>query len=315
MTGFSFWQSRLFGRAGVLTLALLGLSAYGCMLNCRDVPDPLDDMLLACGYRDEGDVTKCAANLPLAPERRPGAGQLSEATRTPEGDFEGLFFDRDNYARCGDIFDRKFLDDIADIAPMPELAIRERWHYEGATDPIQQRMATVFSAISTWTYCHRVYAVSQGRVQGEYQPTYKSITLYATSCEAEKIYNNDLRAYNATYRYYLVAAHELGHAIDDATGRLRTRSGEDAERIATLYGSSISQCAGRQYQAIVRANEDYPEMPRSEAIRIKKCTLKMWEKLDHAFGQLRQELRGTNERVKTPLANVMRCITPNRRKQ
>lgn len=290
-------MSRL--RIALLLAALLSLvpgqaraQASGFSAECRSllgpdtaVADFLDDPLAICPHRDGASrEVACPSGLKVAEELAPGFGQMADVNKIPNFEIEDIFLDARSYDACEDIFQEEgFRAPLKRIPPATSEVLRSKKHWSSydttALDPVQLSMARVLASIENWSYCHRIYEEGPFVVHAEYRRKTGTILLYRTSCLTKRIYGEEIGDLGAGHRFHLVAGHEVGHAIDAATGDADTDSDPArAEIRATIYGTYIARCLSRQFQGIVRENLRNAQSPLQT--RQGECLIERWQAVD-----------------------------------
>lgn len=255
------------------------------------VSDFLDDQLAICPSRDdESRPGSCPSGLRVVEEGRPGSGQLGDVNKIPNFEIEDLFLDAGYYAACRDIFaEPGFSAPVSRIPAASAEVLRSQPHWERypleSLEPLQRSMATVLASITNWSYCHRVYEEGPFVIHAEFRKATGSILLYQTACQTTRLYNEEIADLGAGHRFHLVAGHEVGHAIDSATGDSdRDQDPTRAEIRATIYGTYIARCLSRQFQALVRTNiaDAETELQTRQA----ECLIQRWEAVDRRLAEI-----------------------------
>lgn len=197
-----------------------------------------------------------------------------------------VFLDNGVFNECRAIFREPiFADAMRRIRFMPDEEILKAWPtIEQPLDDTQRGMATVFVGIRDWSYCNEELADEpSGYIHGAFSPESRHLVLYRTACEALSIYDENLGELDLGYRFALIAAHEVGHAIDMMTGdlvdetRCRSREGR-----ATIYGTFIAECYSQLFRKLL--NEDWKSRVDTE---LAGCLRKRWTTAESHLREIR----------------------------
>lgn len=277
--------------------------------------DGLNDRNLICPVRDEssnGEPDCRTSDLQL--ERMPTAsmGEAVVGSRLPDGILEAMFFDPEEYQLCSGIFKdgngadgaNQFQDAISKIQPASLSAIRSRWPYysNSSLDQTQRAMATVFLALSSWNYCHYKASFDGQGVHARFLPSKGTITLFGSACEAAVLYGTSLKKLNVGHRYYLIAGHELGHAIAHAAG---DDSSGDHEGRATTYGIYVAECFSRSFQRQLARLASPEESPLVRPYR--ECQIQAWKDLERHLSEIRKGLTPADSNSAKSTRDAMDC--------
>jgi hypothetical protein len=248
---------------------------------------------------------------------------MAGANRLPDSLYVDMLSDDSYYGTCQGLFEDATLQKRLALIPTEEVDRRlAAFGHRPDTEPRRRMLAAVLGV--SWGYCHRVNESPQSVIHAKFLRETTSIVLYSTSCDAKSIYRQRITSLDLGHRFFLVTAHELGHAIDLATDRLPPNRDTAAENRATWYGTFIAQCASKLWQGILVDNSTLDRTDSQRALRSR--VLSEWKAHDKDIEALRQELHsyaadlGQQSTIapsvmspfSTELAGIFSCESPKR---
>lgn len=307
-------------------------------LNPSLFPMLLDYVPTACPHKSYGPNIEeaCVGTLPgVSLQEIPP----NEEWNGVDFDYEILqyFLTDENYHACKDIFeDPLFKDKILNIEPIPDSridhyrwqAISRRVYFEVNSDKqptalrqfddIQLRIFSVFDYISSWNYCGNpkwvpIVAGGYGRVLGHFDKSSRRITLFDGFCTSKDIYGLTISQLTATHRAFLIAAHELGHVIDELSRpkdiQLRWKQ---QEARATFFASYIVQCGARLFRLM---GDWYMEIASTNPITTDadrdflKCQTLKWQEMEVFIADIRNKIDIKSGYVPEKWGSIQACIS------
>lgn len=311
---------------GVLNLELVGnlgfyhLAGGVCVWRTEPASEPL-----------------CRATTAPAPGeavRPPGNPEWNG--RDLREDLMQIFSNTNNYAACRDIFesDRVLAAALARL-PAPteddrrrfgpraptrvELGLPARTASTAPPTEIQLKMAAIFDAMPPWAYCSGAMTQSGVRVYADFYPQTRQVKLYNGACAPRDLYELDVAFAPSAFAGALIAAHEVGHAIEEITGG-PWRGRKQAEAQATYYGTMLAECVSRRsdeffaeirrFVDLAERDELTPEMkaaitPTTDDLDYARCALDHLSGWSKYFRAVRKEINLTTGEMPRDLRAVM----------
>ncbi len=218
---------------------------------------------------------------------------------------------------CGDLFDEGRFGRAMH-------AIVQKRHLSGTGRESQRAMGAVFAAIRfSWDYFdpplvdgYTIYGCAD--LNGLTAPPRTllppNVHLYHTMCTVNALYGANLGPMSSELRFFLVAAHEVGHVIDHMAG---LRFSADREIRATVYGSAMAQCQARSIVLVLRTLRAHPldsdATPDREAKRVQTldCLITKYRNLDAKLAAIRWRVLATGQPATGPIATCAAPAVPN----
>jgi hypothetical protein len=234
-------------------------------------------------------------------------GGTREVNGIPDHEMAELVRDDELYAGCIDIFG------APPFAPALEEIARRR------NSTAREALAFVFDSL-TWQWHPfepasrdgaKIYACVELSPLREGRPA--AVHLYRSMCRATAIYDVRLGRLNLGTQFQTIAAHEVGHVIDELSGCAASFSA-DAETRATVYGLAISQCNARRWQALFATlaenpGSGHPELPERVRQLTLSCLGAKWGVMEREVAAVRDQLVRAPSSATSPLAAVSACAS------
>lgn len=248
-----------------------------------------------------------------------------------------LFLNEDNYQVCKDIFDDSaFKNEIFKIPPISGnlidyyryQSISRRKYFESNSkspdipyynrefDDLQLRIFYVFHSISSWNYCaspRHVYWLSRyGRVLGLFDP-FRRIVLFDGVCTSVDIYGFKISKITATHRAMLIAAHELGHAIETLSRPEGSQlNGRQQEARATFLATYIAQCNARLFNkmGIWYINQlEHSTVATNIDRKFVRCQTLRWQEMERFITNMRGNINIPFGEIPENWESIQACIS------
>lgn len=248
-----------------------------------------------------------------------------------------LFLNEDNYQACKDIFDDPaFKNEILKIPPISGKlidyyryqSISRRVYFESNSkssdipyyqrefDDLQLRIFSVFHSISSWNYCASPRLAlglnGYGRVLGLFDPL-RRIVLFDGVCTSADIYGFKISKITATHRAMLIAAHELGHAIDALSRPEGSQlSGRQQEARATFLATYIAQCNARLFK---KMGEMYSNAVEHSTVatnidrKFVRCQSLRWQEMEMFIANMRSKINIPLGKIPENWESIQACIS------
>lgn len=308
---------RLLIVAKLILVVISAISSLSCIHGSRPAAyvNLLEQAAIACPSdldTNIDDPVACSPQWRPGPARRPGSGELAGINRLPDSLFVDML-ENDNYYRvCRDLFESPAL--LAKLSSLPSSVVAS---IPAAISPeARGKVLAAVKHVKSWHYCHRVNETADSTIHALYSAQNDSVTLYSTSCEANSVYRQGLRSLDKGHRFFMIAAHELGHGIDAATGQLPVVSDQAAEDRATWYGTFFAQCSSRLWQQILKDNSN---VDRTDSQREQRSQfIDQWRAHETRISTLRDELHLDSAAANltwssSETAGLFACTTPRKR--
>ncbi|MBL8950372.1 MAG: hypothetical protein JNK82_06325 [Myxococcaceae bacterium] len=306
------------------SMGQVGLDSFTdseCLALLERTPDPIDDRTLICPD-ERGEVNRWSQGLAEVFEVvpfDPMGHDLPPRVPAEPITFSDQFWNEGEYSVCKDIFhEEPFLSAVMKLPAASGRVAREALSNAGERvfrpDEVQLRMATVFTHVEqpTWEF---ESPMEEGReLYGciEVHRRRFPIRLYRGACDAKALYSYDLRVLGPMLRLELIAAHELGHAIDALTGDLSSRP-LAAETRATVYASFLAQCSARTMRTFFLEAARAITSPLSAQRRRKAqlvCMARRWHTFEQYLASARAGWTSSEPRLSPGFSSAFACASP-----
>jgi len=254
----------------------------------------IDYQQFICPQYFQGDTTQCGTIT---------SSHDNWDASLPDGLIFTAIFNASEYVLIKPVLkDPFFLDAIAKVPdPSPEamvwfnnrkignemvIPLEDDTIHVDSLDHIQKKMITVFYNIRSWTFCPETPTISGGLIRGVFNPGTKKIVIYKDACLADKVYDSDVSSAALAFKLFFVSSHELGHVVDDASGKLADIFKTEAEYRANVFGlimtEAFSKLVNMRLTGFQKVIHNYPNILPCDIAYIDR-TVKTWSTMDQYF--------------------------------